>query len=69
MSRKTAAPPQELWSYTQISEHTGIRAGTLRVWRVRGHLPAPDYMVGDYLIWNPETIQNWWKQRQEDNQD
>lgn len=65
MSRQRTAP-QELWSYEQISEHTGVRAGTLRVWRVRGHLPAPDFKVGEYLAWKPETVEHWWKQRQQE---
>lgn len=63
MSRSQTAEPLELWSYQQISEHTGVRAGTLRVWRVRGHLPPADYTVGDYLIWNPDTVKRWWKKR------
>ena len=64
MSRQKPAP-KELWSYNQISDHTGITAATLRVWRTRGHLPAPDFTVGEYLIWKPDTIKQWWTQRED----
>lgn len=57
---KTPHTPVELWSYNQISEHTGIAPGTLRAWRVRGKLAAADFKIGDYLAWKPDTIRKWW---------
>lgn len=55
-----AQEPVELWTYAQIGELTGKTAGTLRVWRKREKLPDPDYLVGEWPAWKPETIRAWW---------
>lgn len=57
---KSQPQPVELWTYARISEHTGIATGTLRAWRNRGKLPTPDYRIGEYPAWKPDTIRAWW---------
>lgn len=52
--------PTPLWTYAQIADLTGISAATLRVWRLRGKLPAPDYEIGPWPAWKPTTIESWW---------
>lgn len=59
--------PVLLWTYAQISELTGMEQGTLRVWRTRGKLPTPDYVIGEGEgnrsdpAWKPETVRQWWE--------
>lgn len=56
--------PVELWTYAQIGELTGITAGTLRVWRSRGKLPEPDFLVGEWPAWKEATVRDWWAKRE-----
>lgn len=51
--------PQRLVSYGELRQRTGIPYGTLRMWKARGKLPAPDYTVGQSPVWLPETIEPW----------
>lgn len=55
-----SSDPTELWTYAQIAEHTGITAGTLRVWRTRKKLPDPDFIIGEWPAWRPATVRQWW---------
>jgi hypothetical protein len=53
------ATPPRLITYADLQEATGRPAATLRVWVLRGKMPAPDYRVGRSPAWLPETIQPW----------
>lgn len=64
MPKQPAKQPAELWTYAQIADLTGITAGTLRVWRARGKLPTPDYVVGEWPAWNEATVRDWWRTRE-----
>lgn len=48
-----------LYTYADLAERTGITAATLRVWHLRGKLPAPDYTIGQSPAWKPETVAEW----------
>lgn len=56
--------PTELWTYAQISDLSGISPNTLRVWRLRGKLPEPDYEIGQWPAWKPDTVKQWWAGQQ-----
>lgn len=49
----------QLYSYKELEAKSGVKAGTLRVWQVRGKLPAPDFLVGQSPAWKPETVEPW----------
>jgi hypothetical protein len=52
-----------LFGYAGISEYTGVSEATLRVWKSRGKLPEPDYIVNNGIAtpaWAPAAIWLWW---------
>ena len=54
--------PEELLGYDAISELTGVSVKTLRAWKARGKLPAPDYVVltgNPVPAWKAITIAKW----------
>jgi len=56
------AKPEELLGYDAISELTGVSVKTLRAWKARGKLPAPDYVVltgNPVPAWKAITIAKW----------
>lgn len=48
-----------LYEYADLSRLSGIDAATIRVWKARGKLPAPDFVVGQSPAWKPETVEAW----------
>jgi len=40
----------------EIAEELGVRPNTVRVWRTRGKLPPPDYVLAMGPIWTAKTI-------------
>jgi predicted DNA-binding transcriptional regulator AlpA len=55
----TKPKPARLIDYDEIQERTGIPYNTLRVWKVRGKMPEPDYTVGQSPAWLPAHIEPW----------
>ena len=50
--------------YREISELTGVKESTLRVWRTRGKLPPPDLQPNAHSpLWKRSTIDRWWKEK------
>ena len=49
----------ELLTYEDIAELTGISLNTLYQWKARGKLPEPDLLFRGPL-WYPNTIKEWW---------
>jgi predicted DNA-binding transcriptional regulator AlpA len=50
-----------LMDYAAIAERTGLEVQMLRLYKARGKMPAPDYMVSQSPGWLPETIEEWVK--------
>lgn len=50
----------KLVGLTEICDYTGLPCGTIDVWRHRGKLPAPDWIVSGRPVWWEETIHEWW---------
>ena len=50
----------KLVGLTEICDYTGLPRGTIDVWRHRGKLPEPDWIVSRRPIWREETITDWW---------
>jgi len=40
----------------EIAEELGVRPNTVRVWRTRGKLPPPDYVLAMGPLWTAKTI-------------
>lgn len=56
------AEPVELLGYEAIAELTGISNRLLRVWKARGKMPAPDFIVltgNPVPAWKRKTILDW----------
>lgn len=43
----------------EIAERLGVQRRTIDQWRIRGRMPAPDWMVGGRPAWAWETIRSW----------
>ena len=52
-------PVSKLVRLPEISDLSGVPRNTLNQWRLRGHLPEPDYMVWDIPAWKMETIESF----------
>jgi len=37
----------------------GVGRRTLHTWRAAGHLPEPDFKIGQTLRWRRKTIERW----------
>lgn len=48
-----------LMDYAAIAEATGVTHANLRLWKSRGKMPAPDYMIAQSPGWLPATIEAW----------
>lgn len=48
-----------LMDYAAIAETTGLEPGVLRLWKNRGKMPEPDYMIAQSPGWLPATIEAW----------
>lgn len=53
-----------LLGYRDVAELVGISEGTLRNYRRRGYMPAPDVMLADRPRWREATIVAWQRARQ-----
>lgn len=51
-----AKEPVRLIGYREIADDLGVETKTVRAWKMRGNLPAPDYMVGQSPAWKPGTL-------------
>lgn len=54
-----APAPIPLLGYADLAARTGVDIATLRVWKNRGKLPAPDHEIGQSPAWREETITAW----------
>ncbi len=54
----------ELWTYTDIAHHIGVKPETVRSYRRHGMLPDPD-VVDAYgrPRWFPDTVRTWHRRR------
>jgi hypothetical protein len=59
MSRKRKHETVVLMDYNSIADHIGVEAAVLRLWRSRGKMPEPDYIVAQSPGWLAETIEDW----------
>lgn len=48
-----------LMDYAAIAERTGQDAAVIRLWKSRGKLPEPDFMIAQSPGWLPQTIEAW----------
>lgn len=56
--------PGVLLGYAELAELTGLSRSTLRNYKAKGYLPAPDdNSVADRPRWTAATIQDWIKHR------
>lgn len=54
--RTITRPP---YTYADLTRLTGVPAGTLRQWKLRGILPAPTREVGGSPVWDRMAIEDW----------
>ncbi len=54
-------PPRklELWGLEDVAGALGITAETAAVWRHRGKLPEPDWIVSGRPVWNAAQVRRW----------
>lgn len=55
----TKTTAQELWSYKEIAAHIKVQPETVRSYRKRGLLPAPDRVEGGKPYWYSITVRAW----------
>lgn len=48
-----------LMDYAAIAERTGLEPTVIRLWKSRGKMPEPDFMIAQSPGWLPETIDAW----------
>lgn len=60
---KKPPAPTELMSPTEVAEHLGVRASTVRGYLARGQMPAPYVTLGSGPIWLRTEIERWAKER------
>ncbi|MFC1419343.1 helix-turn-helix transcriptional regulator [Streptacidiphilus cavernicola] len=54
----------ELWSYTEIAAHIGVKAATVKSYRRHGVLPEPDVVtILGQPRWYASTIRAWTARR------
>jgi hypothetical protein len=53
------------YGLADIAEELGQQRKTVTMWRVRGHLPRPDFFIGRGRIpvWRARTIRPWIEER------
>jgi hypothetical protein len=52
-------PKLNLVGLAEIARMLDLPRSTVRVWRVRGHLPAPYTELASGPIWERKTIEEW----------
>lgn len=52
-------PAGMLWQMADIAAATGLRVGSVRWHKWKGHLPAPDQHLGRSPGWKRSTIIAW----------
>lgn len=55
--------PDDWWTTEQVATFLGVTASTLRAYKARGQMPAPDRKMGPLSLWKPSTIRDWDKSR------
>ena len=56
----------DLLTFDDVADLTGIKRNTLYQWRLRGKMPDPDAEIGSRVpkpLWNRETIEKWMSER------
>jgi len=48
-----------IYTLKDLAERTGIEYNTLRQWKLRGHLPAPTFTIGQSPAWSGKKIEDW----------
>lgn len=49
----------DLVGISEVAEIAGMSRSTIRVWRVRGHLPPPITELACGPIWHRQAIREW----------
>lgn len=44
---------------TEIAKRLGVKRQTVNMWRFRGLLPEPEWMLNGGPVWKWSTIQRW----------
>lgn len=52
-------PDADWWTTDDIAAYLGVKAASVRRYKVRGDLPAEDRKIGRTLVWKPVTIIAW----------
>lgn len=47
------------WTVTEVAEHLGVAASTVRAYTARGQMPPPDGRLGRTPWWLAGTIRAW----------
>jgi excisionase family DNA binding protein len=55
----------ELLTYSEIAELTGLKYDTIYRYRKQNTLPAPDLTIGRTPVWKRQTINEWISKRNE----
>jgi len=50
---------EPLLSLADLARMLGVGRRTLHTWRAAGHLPEPDFKIGQTLRWRRKTIERW----------
>lgn len=48
-----------LMDYASIAEQIDVEPAVVRLWKSRGKMPPPDYMIAQSPGWLPKTIAEW----------
>jgi uncharacterized protein YjcR len=48
-----------LMDYASIAERIDVEPAVVRLWKSRGKMPDPDFMIAQSPGWLPETITDW----------
>lgn len=61
-------PHAPWWTTTDVAAYLGVAPATVRAYRKRGEMPAPDYptkgrQIEGKPLWKPTTIVEWHKNR------
>jgi hypothetical protein len=46
----------DLVGTAEIANRCELEHGTVRQWRTRGHLPDPEWIIGNRPVWRWETV-------------
>lgn len=59
--------PREMWSYTEVAAHIGVKRNTVRSYRKAALMPPPDLVEGGRPYWRAATIRDWAARRPGNN--